>query len=48
MLEKKMNEKIPKRRIQIIELQKKEIEKKQEIRPLIRFHIFYLILLINL
>ena len=43
-----MNEKLSKRRIQIIDLQKKEIEEKQEIRLLIRLHIFYLILLINL
>jgi len=32
-----MNEKMPKRRIQIRELQKQEIEKKQERGPLIRF-----------
>jgi len=38
-----MNEKLSKRRIQIIDLQKKEIEEKQEIRLLIRLHIFYLI-----
>ena len=37
-----MNEKLSKRRIQIIDLQKKEIEEKQEIRLLIRLHIFYL------
>ena len=43
-----MNEKLSKRRIQIIDLQKKEIEEKQEIRLLIRLHIFYLILLLNL
>ena len=43
-----MNEKMSKRRIQIIDLQKQEIEEKQEIRLLIRLHIFYLILLINL
>jgi hypothetical protein len=47
-LEKIMNEKMSKRRIQIIDLQKQEIEEKQEIRLLIRLHIFYLILLINL
>jgi len=39
-----MNEKLSKRRIQIIDLQKKEIEEKQEIRLLIRLHIFYLIM----
>jgi hypothetical protein len=39
-LEKIMNEMMPKRRIQIRELQKQEIEKKQERGPLIRFHIF--------
>eukprot|EP00415_Alexandrium_ostenfeldii_P001768 UN1768 len=43
-----MNEKIPKRRIQITDLQKQEIEKKEETNKLIRLHIFYLILLINL
>ena len=37
-----------KRRIQITDLQKQEIEEKQEIRLLIRLHIFYKILLINL
>ena len=37
-----------KRRIEIRELQKQEIEEKQERRLLIRLHIFYLILLINL
>merc|ERR1712146_653656 len=47
-LENIMNEKMPKRRIQITELHSQQIEKKQEIRPLRRFHIFYLILLINL
>ena len=47
-LEKIMNEKMSKRRIQITDLQKQEIEEKQEIRLLIRLHIFYLILLINL
>merc|ERR1711957_1066503 len=31
---------MPKRRIQIIGLQKREIEKKRERGPLIRFHIF--------
>ena len=36
-----------KRRIQITDLQKQEIEEKQEIRLLIRLHIFYLILLIS-
>ena len=43
-----MNEKMSKRRIEIRELQKQEIEEKQERRLLIRLHIFYLILLINL
>ena len=37
-----------KRRIQIRDLQKQEIEEIQEIKLLIRLHIFYLILLINL
>ena len=41
-------EKMSKRRIQIRDLQKQEIEEKQERRLLIRLHIFYLILLINL
>ena len=40
-----MNEMMSKRRIQITDLQKQEIEEKQEIRLLIRLHIFYLILL---
>ena len=47
-LEKIMNEKMSKRKIQITDLQKQEIEEKQERRLLIRLHIFYLILLINL
>jgi hypothetical protein len=47
-LKKIMNEKMSKRRIQIRDLQKQEIEEKQERRLLIRLHIFYLILLINL
>ena len=47
-LEKIMNEKKSKRRIQIRDLQKQEIEEKQERRLLIRLHIFYRILLINL
>ena len=47
-LEKIMNEKMSKRRIQIRDLQKQEIEEKQERRLLIRLHIFYPILLINL
>ena len=47
-LKKIMNEMMSKRRIQITDLQKQEIEEKQEIRLLIRLHIFYLILLINL
>jgi len=47
-LEKIMNEKMSKRRIQITDLQKQEIEEKEERRLLIRLHIFYLILLINL
>ena len=47
-LEKIMNEKMSKRRIQITDLQKEEIEEKQERRLLIRLHIFYQILLINL
>ena len=37
-----------KRRIQITDLQKQEIEEKEETNKLIRLHIFYLILLINL
>ena len=36
-----MNEKMSKRRIEITDLQKQEIEEKQEIRLLIRLHIFY-------
>ena len=47
-LGKIMNEKKSKRRIQIRDLQKQEIEEIQEIKLLIRLHIFYLILLINL
>ena len=47
-LEKIMNEKMSKRRIQITDLQKQEIEEKRERRLLIRLHIFYKILLINL
>jgi hypothetical protein len=47
-MEKIMNEMKPKRRIQIIVLQKQEIKGKEEIRLLITLHIFYLILLINL
>ena len=47
-LEKIMNEKMSKRRIQITDLQKQEIEGKQERRLLIRLHIFSLILLTNL
>ena len=47
-LEKIMNEKMSKRRIQIRDLQKQEIEEKEETNKLIRLHIFYLILLINL
>jgi len=43
-----MNEKMSKRRIQIIDLQKQEIEEKEETTLLIRLHIFYKILLINL
>ena len=46
-LGKIMNEKKSKRRIQIRDLQKQEIEEIQEIKLLIRLHIFYLILLIN-
>ena len=46
--ERIMNEKISKRRIQITDLQKQEIEEKEETNKLIRLHIFYLILLINL
>ena len=42
-LEKIMNEKMSKRRIEITDLQKQEIEEKQEIRLLIRLHIFYLV-----
>jgi hypothetical protein len=47
-MEKIMNEKMPKRRIQIRELQKQEIEEKQERRLLIRLQISSVILLINL
>ena len=47
-LEKIMNEKMSKRRIQIIDLQKQEIEEKEERTLLIRLHIFDKILLINL
>jgi len=47
-LEKIMNEKMSKRRIQIIDFQKQEIEEKEEATLLIRLHIFYKILLINL
>ena len=47
-LEKIMNEKMSKRRIQITDLQKQEIEGKQERRLLIRLHIVYNLLLINL
>ena len=47
-LEKIMNEKMSKRRIQITDLQKQEIEEKEERRLLIRLHILYQILLINL
>ena len=36
-----MNEKISKRRIQITDLQKQEIEEKEEANKLIRLHIFY-------
>jgi hypothetical protein len=43
-----MNEKMSKRRIQIKELQKLKMYEKEERRLLIRLHIFYLILLINL
>jgi hypothetical protein len=43
-----MNEKMSKRRIEITDLQKQEIEEKLERRLLIRLHIFDLILLINL
>jgi hypothetical protein len=39
-MEKIMNEMKPKRRIQIIVLQKQEIKRKEEIRPLITLHIF--------
>jgi len=46
-LEKIMNEKMSKRRIQITDLQKQEIEEKEERRLLIRLHILYQILLIN-
>jgi len=47
-LEKIMNEKMSKRRIQIIDFQKQEIEEKEETTLLIRLHIFYKILTINL
>ena len=47
-LEKIMNEKMSKRRIQIRDLQKQEIEEIQESKLLIRLYIFYLILLIKL
>ena len=36
-----MNEKMSKRRIQIIDFQKQEIEEKEETTLLIRLHIFY-------
>jgi len=39
-LEMIRNEKMPKRRIEIIRLQKQEIETKEETRPLIALHIF--------
>jgi hypothetical protein len=39
-----MNEKMSKRRIQIIDFQKQEIEEKEETTLLIRLHIFYKIL----
>ena len=47
-LEKIMNEKMSKRRIEIRDLQKEEIEEKRERRLLIKVHISYKILLINL
>jgi hypothetical protein len=47
-LVKIMNEKMSKRMIQIIELQRLEHHQKEERRLLIRFHIFSVILLINL
>jgi hypothetical protein len=47
-LKKIMNEKMSKRRIQITDLQKQEIEETKERRLLIRLHIFSQILLINL
>ena len=47
-LEKIKNEKMSKRKIQIRIIQKQETKEKQEIRLLIRLHIFYDILLINL
>jgi hypothetical protein len=47
-MEKIMNEKMSKRRIQIRDLQKQEIEEKQERRLLIRLQISSVILLINL
>ena len=47
-LEKIMNEKISKRRREIRELQKLGLPQKVERILLIRLHIFYLILLINL
>ena len=40
-LGKIMNEKMSKRRIQITDLQKQEIEEKEETNKLIRLHIFY-------
>jgi hypothetical protein len=43
-----MNEKMSKRRIQTIVLQRQGIEGKEEKGLLITLHIFYLILLINL
>jgi len=43
-----MNEKLSKRRIQIRDLQKQEIEEILEMNLLIRFLDFYAILLINL
>ena len=40
-LEKIMNEKMSKRRKQITDLQKQEMQEKEETNKLIRLHIFY-------
>ena len=42
-----MNEKMPKRRIQIRDLQKQGIGEKEGIESLVGLHIFYLILVVG-